>query len=240
MGHITQFERFCATFVVAIILALLNSGCTVVGSLIGLRIDSQEPTRFSMNDSIGISQGTLVEVVSFQQDTVRGIFQGLTTIQPLSARENFEHVRRPFPDILRDSITVSISLDNGRVWQGTISDFRPGTIKFVRSGMIHPLELPIEYIKSIASGNGILVPGDSLRGWIQQGLIPSHSALVIAYDSSRVTLPLLTQKSIVEIKPRTYYDTLILGLTGLCIDTIIIINSWHSLFPPISSGFSAK
>jgi hypothetical protein len=222
MTHVTQCERFYRKFIVAMMISFLNSGCTIMGTLIGLSNDSQEPTRFSMNDSIGISQGTLVEVVSFQEYTVRGIYQGLVTIQPPSCRENFEHARRSFPDILRDSITVSISLSNGKAWQGTISGFEPGIIKFVRSGMKYTSSIPIEYIESATSGNGILVPGDSLRCWMEQGLIPSHSALMIACDSSCVALPLLSQKSIQEIKLKTYYNTLILGLIGLCIDVIII------------------
>ena len=227
-----SLDRFCETFLIAVIIGFPNSGCTVVGGLTGLLIDSMEAQKLSAMGTKTFSQGTPVEIVSYRADTIRGTYTEFIPLQTMSLAENFQNAHRSLPLVLRDSATVFIQLDDGRKLEGRLQRFDPGVIKFDLWGKrsLHPLEIPIDKIEFITSEFGDSVSSDTLKYWMWQGLIPSDSAFVITSGSSRVTIPLLGVRSISEERSQSYLYTWIFGLTGLGVDLIIIADSLHNSF----------
>jgi hypothetical protein len=233
MNHL---ELFCPSLIAAAAISLLISGCTAVGIVSGSLMDGRDPKKFPTKGKVEIEKGTQVEVATFQGDTTRGIFKDTVTLPFISCKESFEKAQRTLPEILRDNDTVRITLDTGKKYKGTLFGFEPEAVKFnlMSFGEVHPQDVPIKMIKSIESSTGEGVPGDTLSSWIQQGLIPSRLGLIIEHDSTRVTIPRLSVKSITEIKSSSH-NWLYLGLAGLCIDAIVVLSAVHATLSHIGS-----
>jgi hypothetical protein len=226
MNHL---KLFCPHIIAGAAISLLISGCTAVGIVSGSLMDGRDPKIFPMKGKVEIGKGTQVEVATFQGDTTRGIFKDTVPLPFISCKESFETALHTLPEILRENDTVRITLNTGKKYKGTFFGFEPEAVKFnlMSYGEVHPQDVPIKMIKSIESSTGEEVPGDTLRSWMQQGLIPSRIGLVIEHDSTRVTIPRLSVKSITEIKSSSH-NWLYLGLAGICIDAIVVLISVHA------------
>jgi len=212
------------------IISIIGTGCTAVGVLTGLAIDTREAKSFTVKEKIEIDKGKEIEVVTYQGETLRGVFQDTITIQNISYKESFERANRALPDIFLDSATISISLEDGKKRQGTFLRFYPGLIRLniIQAGQVYSSVISFEKVKSISisGGTGDSISADTLRSWIHQGLIPSPQGIIINNDSGRLVIPLLKLKSIIEVKSQTYY-TLALGLIGFVIDVYSFASSFQ-------------
>jgi hypothetical protein len=204
-----------------LIISIFNFHCTVIGVTAGILKDSKKPDILLINEHTKIKQGTEVLVQTYKGDTIRGKFQGLIPRSIVTYKESFEKCQRILPDILVDSANVFLSLDNGKIFQGKLLGFAPDIIRFNwnHSDRYYLLEIPINRLNSMWCDNTNQISKDSIKYWMHQDIIPSDSTIVLSKNSTWVTLPYMSIKSIQKLE-RTNY-VLNGGLIGLSIDAII-------------------
>lgn len=215
-------------------IGLCFNGCTFIGLAIGHSNDKAKPDKVQMAvwDTGKLTSGKKVTVHSKDGSVISGKYKGMETMCEDAYRAPYDSCRAVLEDRswlpeLGKQIKLKLS-DIDFVFIRQFRGFDHFCVLVEKSDTGERGLALVDRVEYIGNDEGNLLPGDTLKAMMTEGVISYSSQILLQTDITVVQIP-VDEVDHIEVKNKKY-GTITLGLLGLLCD-VVVIALYKSMFP---------
>lgn len=226
-------KRITFLLVFLLILLLITSNCTLIGIGIGTIADAHNNNEYLKIDKelFSISQGTSIDIISIDGDTLEGIFENTSN---LYTEDYINEYNRRYEEIRNKLVipmisdTLIISTANGRSYQYLFLGFDYNSVyaKHIKTDKDYFITMNPEYKFKIANEEYLDIYW--IKNSIEYKTIPILSKINIENDGE---INSLFYHQIQKLNTKSSSVSAVAILAGITVDLLIFKNSDFPLKP---------